>query len=330
MATLPPPPTTSNITDIQTGKLTPAWSRWLAMLYAHLGGPENTAGGDLSGLYPDPEVVSIKGQPLGTVTPTSGNVLIGDGNAWQSKPISGDVSLTSAGVTTVSDIPVDKITGVVPIIKGGTGLTNYTKGDVIYFNGSTLAKAAGNILNTAKFLRSTGSGTVNSTTSFAAVRDQDLEVLAGTTAGQVLEYLGGTAYVPGIKLPTTSLAQGDIWYCSTGAPTLGTMTNLAKSTTATRYLSNQGTNNNPSWNQINLGNGVTGTTSVTNGGTGVASVTAYAVLCGGTSSTSALQSIASVGTSGYVLTSNGAAALPTFQASGNTSSFSRTFALMGC
>jgi hypothetical protein len=50
------------------------------------------------------------------------------------------------------------------------------------------------------------------------------------------------------------------------------------------------------------------------GGTGIASATAYAVQCGGTTSTGAHQSIASVGTSGQVLTSNGAAALPTFQA----------------
>lgn len=58
---------------------------------------------------------------------------------------------------------------------------------------------------------------------------------------------------------------------------------------------------------------VTGVT-VPHGGTGLSSTTAYAVLCGGTTSTGALQSIASVGTSGQVLTSNGAGALPTFQA----------------
>lgn len=58
---------------------------------------------------------------------------------------------------------------------------------------------------------------------------------------------------------------------------------------------------------------------VADGGTGRATATAYAVLCGGTTSTGAHQSIASVGTSGQVLTSNGAGALPTFQAlsSGN-------------
>lgn len=37
------------------------------------------------------------------------------------------------------------------------------------------------------------------------------------------------------------------------------------------------------------------------------------MLCGGTTSTAAVQSIAGVGTSGQVLTSNGAGALPTFQ-----------------
>jgi hypothetical protein len=53
---------------------------------------------------------------------------------------------------------------------------------------------------------------------------------------------------------------------------------------------------------------------VSHGGTGLSSATAYAVLCGGTTSTGAFQSIAGVGTSGQVLTSNGAGALPTFQA----------------
>ncbi len=53
--------------------------------------------------------------------------------------------------------------------------------------------------------------------------------------------------------------------------------------------------------------------TVTGGGSGRASTTAYAVICGGTTSTAAEQSVASVGTSGQILTSNGASALPTFQ-----------------
>jgi len=63
------------------------------------------------------------------------------------------------------------------------------------------------------------------------------------------------------------------------------------------------------------GGSITGITDlvVADGGTGLSSATAFAVLCGGTTSTAAFQSIASVGTSGQILTSNGAAALPTFQ-----------------
>jgi len=60
-----------------------------------------------------------------------------------------------------------------------------------------------------------------------------------------------------------------------------------------------------------LTTGVTGTLPVANGGTGIASATAYALLAGGTTSTGAFQSLGT-GTSGQVLTSGGASALPTW------------------
>jgi trimeric autotransporter adhesin len=53
---------------------------------------------------------------------------------------------------------------------------------------------------------------------------------------------------------------------------------------------------------------------VAGGGTGDSSFTAYSVLCGGTTSTGTLQNVSGIGTSGQVLTSNGASALPTWQA----------------
>ena len=65
-----------------------------------------------------------------------------------------------------------------------------------------------------------------------------------------------------------------------------------------------------------LSTGVTGTLPVTNGGIGVATLTtAYGVLAAGTTATGAVQNIGT-GTSAQVLTSNGAGALPTFQAAG--------------
>ncbi len=68
---------------------------------------------------------------------------------------------------------------------------------------------------------------------------------------------------------------------------------------------------------------------VAGGGTGDASFTAYAVICGGTTTTNPLQSIAGLGTSGYVLTSNGAGALPTFQAAGSGNLISFQFLTSG-
>lgn len=56
-----------------------------------------------------------------------------------------------------------------------------------------------------------------------------------------------------------------------------------------------------------------GTALVAGGGTGLATLTAYAVLAGGTTSTGNIQQVSGVGTSGQFLTSNGAASLPTWQ-----------------
>lgn len=58
----------------------------------------------------------------------------------------------------------------------------------------------------------------------------------------------------------TSFNQGDIIYASAA----NTLAALAKNTSATRYLSNTGTSNNPAWAQVDLSNGVTGTLPAAN------------------------------------------------------------------
>jgi hypothetical protein len=58
----------------------------------------------------------------------------------------------------------------------------------------------------------------------------------------------------------------------------------------------------------------TGTLGADQGGTGLSTTTAYSVVFSGTTSTGAFQASACPGTAGHILTSNGAGALPTFQA----------------
>jgi hypothetical protein len=58
----------------------------------------------------------------------------------------------------------------------------------------------------------------------------------------------------------TTYAQGDLLYASAA----NVLSKLTKNTTATRYLSNTGTNNNAAWAQVDLSNGVTSNLPVAN------------------------------------------------------------------
>jgi len=72
---------------------------------------------------------------------------------------------------------------------------------------------------------------------------------------------------------------------------------------------NSGLITNATWN----GNTIT----VPYGGTGRTATTPYSVICGGTTGTGALQSVANVGVTGQVLTSQGAGALPIWSGAGS-------------
>ncbi len=85
---------------------------------------------------------------------------------------------------------------------------------------------------------------------------------------------------------------------------LGTLNNVAPSATSGVPVISQGSASQP----------VFGTAVVAGGGTGDTSFTAYAPVCGGTTTTGSLQSASTgIGTANFVLTSTGATSLPTFQ-----------------
>jgi len=142
-----------------------------------------------------------------------------------------------------------------------------------------------------------------------------------TTAGDII-YENATPTAARLGIGTT----GQVLTVSSGLPAWATPTNTGTVTsvamTVPSFLSVSGS---PITTSGTLALTLSGTAlPVANGGTGDTSFTAYAVVCGGTGSTTALQSIASVGTSGQVLTSNGAGALPTFQAASGSASLNST------
>jgi hypothetical protein len=220
-----------------------------------------------------------------------------------------------------------------------------TLGDIIYSNGSSSnTRLAGNTTSTKEFLTQTGTGSASAAPAWGALVSGDIPNNAANTSGTAAGLSstlaissGGTGQITASAAynalsPMTT--KGDIEYESaTGVASrlaigsTGNVLTIASGVPAwssgTFSGSSSGTNTGDQ--TITLTGAVTGsgsgsfattyagTVPVTTGGTGNTSNTAYSVLCGGTTSTGQLQSVSGLGTSGQVLTSNGASSLPTWQ-----------------
>jgi hypothetical protein len=103
---------------------------------------------------------------------------------------------------------------------------------------------------------------------------------------------------------------------SSAVTTTGTVTGTLNTQAANKVLAGPTSGGNAAPTFRTLVAADLPTITVPIGGTGLASLTAYAVLCGGTTSTAVMQQVSGLGTSGQVLTSNGAGVLPTWQAGG--------------
>lgn len=220
--------------------------------------------------------------PLGVNSSlTSNGVLLGNNNSAITATAAGTTGQVLTGVT--GSAPTFQTVGSASItITGdsGGGLTGSSFTLTGGTTGLTFAGAGTTETLGGDLVVANGGTGVATLTNHGVVLGQGtsaVHITAAGTAGQVL-VSGGAAADPGYVTPTAG----------TG------LTVTANATTHSYTLQTPVT--------------------VANGGTGKSSLTAFAVLCGGTTTTGAIQSIASVGTTGQVLTSNGAGALPTFQA----------------
>jgi hypothetical protein len=264
-------------------------------------------------------------------TSVSGYLTSTDWNTFNSKQPAGSYLVNGGALGTPSSGTVTNLTGTASININGTvgattkntgafttlSATKATVGDVITFTSGAVGSKTGYLYVDATFIgfggmpnvgATWGAVTLNSTGVTLYSSDQTKTIIldnAGAAVTGTLSTTGALTY-GGVTLSNSVTGTGSMVLSTSPTfttPILGTPTsgNLANCTFPTLNQNTTGTAAN-----------VTGTVAVANGGTGATSATAYAVQCGGTTSTGAHQSVASVGTSGQVLTSNGAAALPTF------------------
>ncbi len=247
-------------------------------------------------------VKTITGDTGGALSPTAGNInTLGTGSIT----IAGSGSTLTTQLTGLTNHALLVGAGTATITKLGVG----TSGQVLI--AATAADPAFATLTSSDSSISFTTG-ANSLSLQVASGTAVVKTLTGNTGGALSPTAGnistvgtGSITIAGSGSTLTSQLTGLTNHNVLIGAGSATITNVAPSATSGVPLISQGSSADP----------VFGTAVVAGGGTGATSFTAYAPICGGTTTTGALQSAATgIATSGFVLTSNGNAALPSFQA----------------
>jgi hypothetical protein len=282
----------------------------------------------------------------GTATVTTGDLLYGSGtNTWGKLAAgAGYKSLVmNAGGTNVEWNAVSlnqsgAVSGALPTGNGGTGLTTYTLGDLIYSSATnTLAKLAGNTTASKTFLVQTGAGGgVSAAPSWGTISAADVSGLAPsatTDTTDATNITSGTLPVARLNGSYTgitgvgTLAAGT-WNGSTIAAAYGgtgqssyavgdllyadTTTSLAKlaDIVSGNALLSGGVGTAPAWGKIGLTTHISGTLAIANGGTGATdAATARSNLGAGTGNGSVTSVAAGSYLTGGTITTTGTLAV---------------------
>ena len=154
----------------------------------------------------------------GTATVTTGDLLYGSAtNTWAKLPAGSAYKslVMNAGGTNVEWNAValnqsSAVSGALGTTNGGTALTGYTLGDILYSSATdTLAKLAGNTTTTKKFLVQTGTGSASAAPAWGTISGSDVSGNITGQAGSVANaltlgtYLTGTSYNGGTAVTAT-------------------------------------------------------------------------------------------------------------------------------
>lgn len=152
------------------------------------------------------------------------------------------------------------MTGALSTGFGGTGISTYAIGDLLYYGASSMQRLAGNTTTTKKFLSQTGSGS-------AALDPAWSTITAGDITGTLPVANGGTgqttlqASINALMTASGALSQGDVFYFN------GTNVVRLAAGTSGQYLQTQGAGANPRWFSVAAGLTI-GTTTITSGTAG--------------------------------------------------------------
>ena len=218
------------------------------------------------------------------------NLIAGNGIIIVGTTISANLK-TNGGITIESsqialNLSATNITGTLAAFKGGTGLTSYTIGDLIYASGSTTLSRLSDVVQGSVLL----SGGLGAAPTYGKV---DLST-----------HITGTLPVSNGGLNISTYTTGDMLYAS-GTTVISKLSSVASG----NVLISNGVSTAPSWGKVNLATHMTGILPPAQGGTGNAAYTIGDILYA--SSTTTLNKL-STPIVGNVLISNGIAAAPSY------------------